>query len=352
MGLRRAERAGAVRRGKRVPGRVPLGRNRPARSRRRIVRTRPDHARTDSVARSFAIAPGDLVRPTWNAPGENRFVLLQGGVLGRADDMMIVRGVNIFPSSVEQIIHGFPEIVEYRMMAHKRGAMDELTIEIEDRLEAPQRVAEELQLAAGAARGGPRPCRWEACPAMKAKANDLWIRDDRTQMFSEQPWDRQSLPVVSADRLVPSRSGLTAGDGKISWGTANSLPPRTGPWRRKSWYITGFLPTPGNRELQCGVPHVSPKSDVIVTVYDTSMGKDRRMRRLLFAPCILLLAVAQYAVAADTARPWTCAAACRTTCIWSSMASTIPSGTTSASTTKKSGRPSKRRRSSTAWSRS
>ena len=64
---------------------------------------------------------GDLVRPTWNAPGENRFVLLQGGVLGRADDMMIVRGVNIFPSSVGQIIHGFPEIVEYRMMAHKRG---------------------------------------------------------------------------------------------------------------------------------------------------------------------------------------------------------------------------------------
>jgi phenylacetate-CoA ligase len=92
---------------------------------------------------------GDLVRPTWNAPGENRFVLLKGGVSGRADDMMIVRGVNIFPSSVEQIIHGFPEIVEYRMMAHKRGALDELTIEIEDRLESPQRVAEELHLRLG-----------------------------------------------------------------------------------------------------------------------------------------------------------------------------------------------------------
>ncbi len=92
---------------------------------------------------------GDLVRPTWNAPGDNRFVVLQGGVLGRADDMMIVRGINIFPSSVEQIIHSFPEIVEYRMLVHKQGAMDALTIEIEDRLNAPQRVAEELHLRLG-----------------------------------------------------------------------------------------------------------------------------------------------------------------------------------------------------------
>jgi phenylacetate-CoA ligase len=92
---------------------------------------------------------GDLVRPTWNAPGDNRFVVLQGGVLGRADDMMIVRGINVFPSSVEQIIHSFPEIVEYRMRVHKQGAMDALTIEIEDRLNAPQRVAEELHLRLG-----------------------------------------------------------------------------------------------------------------------------------------------------------------------------------------------------------
>lgn len=92
---------------------------------------------------------GDLVRPTWNAAGDNRFVLLKGGVLGRADDMMIVRGVNVFPSSVDQILHGFPEVAEYCMTAHKRGAMDELTIEIEDRLNAPERVAEELYLRLG-----------------------------------------------------------------------------------------------------------------------------------------------------------------------------------------------------------
>ena len=62
---------------------------------------------------------------------------------------MIIRGVNIFPSSVEQILRSFPEVVEYRLTAYKSGAMDGLVVEIEDRLEQPQRVAQELQLRLG-----------------------------------------------------------------------------------------------------------------------------------------------------------------------------------------------------------
>ncbi len=89
------------------------------------------------------------MRPRWNSVDGNRFVLLEGGVLGRADDMMIIRGVNIFPGSVEQIVRQFPEIVEYRLIAHKRGEMDALTIEVEDPLDAPQRVAESLHLRLG-----------------------------------------------------------------------------------------------------------------------------------------------------------------------------------------------------------
>lgn len=92
---------------------------------------------------------GDLVRPRWNEAGVNRFVLLEGGVLGRADEMMIIRGVNIFPSAVEEIVRSFPEVVEYRMTARKRGAMDELLVEVEDRLSAPQRIAEEMYLRLG-----------------------------------------------------------------------------------------------------------------------------------------------------------------------------------------------------------
>ena len=92
---------------------------------------------------------GDLVRPYWSDEGPNRFVLLEGGVLGRGDDMMIIRGVNIFPSSLEQILHSFPEIVVYRITAYRKGEMDQLAVEIEDRLDQPQRVADELRLRLG-----------------------------------------------------------------------------------------------------------------------------------------------------------------------------------------------------------
>jgi phenylacetate-CoA ligase len=92
---------------------------------------------------------GDLVRPTWPNSGDCRFVLLEGGVLGRADDMLVVRGVNIFPSSIEQIMHGFPEVVEYRFTVRKRGAMDEMVVDVEDHLAQPGRIAEELELRLG-----------------------------------------------------------------------------------------------------------------------------------------------------------------------------------------------------------
>ena len=70
-------------------------------------------------------------------------------MLGRSDDMMIIRGVNIFPSSVEQILRSFPEIIEYRMTAHRVGEMDALSVQIEDRLNAPERVSKELKLRLG-----------------------------------------------------------------------------------------------------------------------------------------------------------------------------------------------------------
>jgi len=92
---------------------------------------------------------GDLVRPSWRARGGNRFVLLEGGVLDRADDMLIVRGVNVFPSAIEQILRGFPEVVEYRATVRKEGEMDVLRIEVEGQLSLPERIAAELLLRLG-----------------------------------------------------------------------------------------------------------------------------------------------------------------------------------------------------------
>jgi phenylacetate-CoA ligase len=92
---------------------------------------------------------GDLVRPVWSSSGPSGFVLLEGGILGRADDMMIIRGMNIYPSAIEQILRSFPEVVEFRLTARKRGVMDELVVEVEDHLQQPARIAEELNLKLG-----------------------------------------------------------------------------------------------------------------------------------------------------------------------------------------------------------
>jgi phenylacetate-CoA ligase len=93
---------------------------------------------------------GDLVRPSWRSPDQDcQFVLLEGGVLGRADDMLVVRGVNIFPSSIDQIVRAFPEVIEYRATVVRHGEMDALQVEIEDRLSDPDRVARDLHLRLG-----------------------------------------------------------------------------------------------------------------------------------------------------------------------------------------------------------
>ncbi|HZZ26419.1 MAG TPA: AMP-binding protein [Pirellulales bacterium] len=92
---------------------------------------------------------GDVVRPTWLHSEANRFVFLAGGVLGRNDDMLVVRGVNVFPSSIDHILRSFPEVVEYRATVYKVSEMDRLRIEIEDRLEQPDRILQEFKLRIG-----------------------------------------------------------------------------------------------------------------------------------------------------------------------------------------------------------
>lgn len=54
---------------------------------------------------------------------------LPRGILGRVDDMLIIRGVNIYPSAIEDVIRYIPEIgVEFRIIVEKKGMIDELSI--------------------------------------------------------------------------------------------------------------------------------------------------------------------------------------------------------------------------------
>jgi phenylacetate-CoA ligase len=59
------------------------------------------------------------------------FARMAGGIIGRTDDMVTVRGINIFPSASEAIVREFPQIVEYRAEVLRRGALDELSLSIE-----------------------------------------------------------------------------------------------------------------------------------------------------------------------------------------------------------------------------
>ncbi len=59
------------------------------------------------------------------------FARFQGGILGRADDMITVRGVNVFPSAVENIIRRFNEVDEFRVTVHTVRHMDEMDVEVE-----------------------------------------------------------------------------------------------------------------------------------------------------------------------------------------------------------------------------
>ena len=90
---------------------------------------------------------GDRVLPT-NAEGSN-FLLLKGGVLGRADDMIVIRGVNVFPSALEEILRSFEDVIEYRITAFKNGEMDGLTIEVEDRTKDMDRIKDAIEVGLG-----------------------------------------------------------------------------------------------------------------------------------------------------------------------------------------------------------
>src|SRR5262249_19320517 len=60
-------------------------------------------------------------------------IRLGGGILGRTDEMIHLRGNNLYPSALEAIIHRFPEVAEYRVQIDQSGALAALRIEVEPR---------------------------------------------------------------------------------------------------------------------------------------------------------------------------------------------------------------------------
>ena len=59
------------------------------------------------------------------------FVRFEGGVLGRADDMVIVRGVNLFPDAIESLVHRVEAVEEYQITVAKGTDLARLAVSIE-----------------------------------------------------------------------------------------------------------------------------------------------------------------------------------------------------------------------------
>jgi phenylacetate-CoA ligase len=66
---------------------------------------------------------------------------LDGGILGRTDDMVIVRGVNVFPSAVEDIIRSCGDVAEYQVTVSNARSLIELSVQIEPALVCPDPAA-------------------------------------------------------------------------------------------------------------------------------------------------------------------------------------------------------------------
>ena len=75
---------------------------------------------------------GDQVRLTRGRCKCGRcFARLEMGILGRVDEMFIVRGNNVFPTAVEAVVRRFPEVAEFRLTVMENGALTEARLEIE-----------------------------------------------------------------------------------------------------------------------------------------------------------------------------------------------------------------------------
>jgi phenylacetate-CoA ligase len=90
---------------------------------------------------------GDQVRLLRNRCACGRiFAWLEGGILGRVDDMFVVRGNNVFPTAVEAVLRRFDEVAEFRVTIHENGALTQVKLEVEPTPQCPNppRLAEQV----------------------------------------------------------------------------------------------------------------------------------------------------------------------------------------------------------------
>jgi len=75
---------------------------------------------------------GDLVRLNLSPCACGRtFARFDGGLLGRSDDMVTIRGMNVYPTAIENVIRQFSAVDEFQVTVRTRHQMSELEVQIE-----------------------------------------------------------------------------------------------------------------------------------------------------------------------------------------------------------------------------
>jgi phenylacetate-CoA ligase len=88
---------------------------------------------------------GDLVRADPRpCPCGRSLLRLDGGILGRTDDMIHLRGNNVYPSALEGVIRRFPEVAEFRIQLETPRSLPVLRVELEPVPSAGNGIAERV----------------------------------------------------------------------------------------------------------------------------------------------------------------------------------------------------------------
>ena len=74
---------------------------------------------------------------------------LEGGILGRTDDMVCVRGVNVYPSAVEEIIRSQDGVAEYQVGVDTAATLAQIAIRIEPQPNVPEPYSQKRRQLAG-----------------------------------------------------------------------------------------------------------------------------------------------------------------------------------------------------------
>jgi phenylacetate-CoA ligase len=76
---------------------------------------------------------GDVViSPDRTCPAGHEHPWLPGGIVGRTDDMVVIRGMNVYPSAIEQAVRDASDSGEFRLTFYTEpGGMDEVKLEVE-----------------------------------------------------------------------------------------------------------------------------------------------------------------------------------------------------------------------------